>query len=514
MKSRSETIRRYGKTLSALVLSITLSGGIVATNSVYAASDDTTATQTQTTSKWSKGLLSNSGKRGGQGQGAQGFQSAAFEQKLADYLKLSLADLREKQKTQTLAEIAASLNIGRDTLKAQLVAWIEAALPTNASSSTSSSQDKPAIDASTIAEKMLDSKGAAFKGGNMKGSDFKGKGGKAGFGFRIATDKLASLIGITADQLKEQQEAGKTVAEIAEANGVTRDALKTKLVAWLDENKPAAAATDSDSATTDTKKQPTWDSSAIADQILDSSPGKDGNHERGIGGGFGLGKAYDSADIATVLGVTEDELKTALESGQTIADVAASKGVAVDTVEQVIVTALKAKLDTELSSGKITQEQYNKQADQLSAIAEKIVNAEFDKQAKGGAPGDRGRGGFGIAHDSAAIATVLGITEDELKTALQSGQSIADVASSKGVAVDTVVQALVAAMKTKLDTELSSGKITQEQYDKQTAQLTTIAEKFVNGTMAAGGKEGKQQHEKHAKKAETAASAADTSTSA
>ncbi|GMK39792.1 hypothetical protein PCCS19_28470 [Paenibacillus sp. CCS19] len=378
MKSRSATIRRYGKTLSALILSLTLTGGVAATSSVFAASDDATSSATQQEGKSSKGAFGNFGKRGGgQGQAAHGFKSSAIESKIADYLKLSLADLREKQQTQTLAEIAASLNVSRDTLKAQLVAWIEAERPANSSSSSTPNEDKPAWDAAAIADKMLDSKGAALKGDGLKG---KG-GSKVGFGFRIAADELASLIGITADQLKEEQEAGKTVAEIAEAHGVMRDALKTKLVAWLDAHKPAAPAADADSsATTDTKKQPDWDSSAIADRILDSGPGKDGGHGRGfegVRGGFGFRAAYDSAAVASVLGVTEDELKTALAAGKTIADVASSKGVAVDKVQQAIVAALTAKLDAELSSGAITQEQYDKQADQLSVIAEKIVNSSM-----------------------------------------------------------------------------------------------------------------------------------------
>lgn len=387
MKSRSATIRRYGKTLSALVLSLTLTGGIAATSSVFAASDDSTTSTTQQAGKSGKGMFGNSGKRGsGQGQEAHGIQTAAIEQKIADYLKLSLADLREKQQTQTLAEIAASQNISRDTLKAQLVAWIEAALPAGSSTSTSSNQDKPAIDAATIADKMLDSKGAAFKGG-----DFKGKGGvKSGFGFGIAADELAGLIGITADQLREEQEAGKTVADIAEAHGVTRDALKTKLVAWLDEHKPAAPADNTDTTAADSKKQSAWDSSAIADRILDNGPGPAGGHGREFGGSHGgFGFAYDSAAVAKVLGVTEDELKTALESGKSIADVAADKGVAVDTIEQAIVNALKVKLDTELSSGKITQEQYDKQADQLSAKAEKIVNGSTPAGNKAGKQQDK-----------------------------------------------------------------------------------------------------------------------------
>ncbi|WP_405081657.1 hypothetical protein ACI48J_03330 [Paenibacillus chitinolyticus] len=58
---------------------------------------------------------------------------------------------------------------------------------------------------------------------NFKG----GKHGREG-GF-VDPEKLAAILGITKDELKTQQEAGKTVAEIAEAKGFTREQLLEKL---------------------------------------------------------------------------------------------------------------------------------------------------------------------------------------------------------------------------------------------------------------------------------------------
>jgi hypothetical protein len=60
---------------------------------------------------------------------------------------------------------------------------------------------------------------------------------------------------------------------------------------------------------------------------------------------------------------------------------------------------------------------------------------------------DGGRGGRGGRHLGEALdtaASVIGVTADELKTALQSGESIADVATANGVDPQTVIDALVA----------------------------------------------------------------------
>ena len=57
-----------------------------------------------------------------------------------------------------------------------------------------------------------------------------------------------------------------------------------------------------------------------------------------------------------------------------------------------------------------------------------------------GGPGHGGRGGPGIGNLDAA-AKALGVTADELRTALQGGKSLADIAKSKGIPADTITLA-------------------------------------------------------------------------
>src|SRR5207244_1811565 len=75
----------------------------------------------------------------------------------------------------------------------------------------------------------------------------------------------------------------------------------------------------------------------------------------------------------------------------------------------------------------------------------------------------------------------------ELRSALQGGKSLADVAKAKGIDPAKVVDALVAELKAHLDAEVTSGEHTQAQADQILAQAKPRIEDFVNGKAPAGG---------------------------
>lgn len=95
------------------------------------------------------------------------------------------------------------------------------------------------------------------------------------------------------------------------------------------------------------------------------------------------------------------------------------------------------------------------------------------------------------ADDITAAANALGMTEANLTTALQGGQTIADVASSEGIAVQTVIDAMVAAEKAEIQAQVDAGTITQAQADQQVANLTAHETDEVNGVAPMGGGHGR-----------------------
>jgi multidrug efflux pump subunit AcrA (membrane-fusion protein) len=133
----------------------------------------------------------------------------------------------------------------------------------------------------------------------------------------------------------------------------------------------------------------------------------------------------------------------------------------------------KSVLDGLVAKGTITQAQ----ADEVLAA----LNAA--RPAHG--PGGRGHGPGFAKLDAAAQA--LGMSIEDLRSALQDGKSLATVAKEKGIDVNKVIDALVAEFKAHLDQEVASGIHSQAEADQKLADARSRIEAFVNGTAPAGG---------------------------
>jgi hypothetical protein len=101
---------------------------------------------------------------------------------------------------------------------------------------------------------------------------------------------------------------------------------------------------------------------------------------------------------------------------------------------------------------------------------------------KASAPQGRGHG-----PSSTVVAQALGMTEADLHTALEGGQTLAQVAASKGVDVQVVIDAMVAAETTHINQGVTDGKLTQAQADQRLSTLTQHVTDMVNNPRPAGG---------------------------
>ena len=111
-----------------------------------------------------------------------------------------------------------------------------------------------------------------------------------------------------------------------------------------------------------------------------------------------------------------------------------------------------------VSNGTITQAQADK------------VAATLDANLPKGGPGMH-RGGPGGGRMLESAASVLGMTVEELKAALGTDKSLADVAAAKGISKATLISKLVAAAKTRLAADVKAGLITQAQANERAADL-------------------------------------------
>ena len=126
-----------------------------------------------------------------------------------------------------------------------------------------------------------------------------------------------------------------------------------------------------------------------------------------------------------------DAIVTALSTKPTTPPAADTTGARPDKA-----TMLKARLQTLVDGGTLT-------SSQLDAVAAALEAA----RPMGGGHEGRGHGGARGEKRQEMLTTVadaIGITADELKTAIEGGQTIAQVAEANGKSVQSVIDALVA----------------------------------------------------------------------
>jgi len=214
------------------------------------------------------------------------------------------------------------------------------------------------------------------------------------------------------------------------------------------------------------------------------------------GSGDGRGPGKDIAAIASVLKLTEAELKTQVQSGKTLAQIATTQGVDVKLVVDAIVTEIKTHIANEVTSGEITQSQADTKLADVTTKVTEMVNTVRPARGEGMRGGPEGPG-----KNVAAIASVLKLTEAELKTQVQSGKTLAQIATAQGVDVKLVVDAIVTEIKTHIANEVTSGEITQSQADTKLADETTKVTEMVNTVRPARGEgmrgEGMQGRGRH-----------------
>lgn len=123
------------------------------------------------------------------------------------------------------------------------------------------------------------------------------------------------------------------------------------------------------------------------------------NAPTGLVGGICRGIGSVATSIADLFGMTTDELQSAREGGQSLADIAKDKGVDEQTVVDTMLESRKEALDQAVAGGQITQEQADAMLERMKAgITQRVEDPSVGPGAGNG--GCVGAGGAGGAGDS------------------------------------------------------------------------------------------------------------------
>jgi len=140
--------------------------------------------------------------------------------------------------------------------------------------------------------------------------------------------------------------------------------------------------------------------------------------------------------VVQAIGIPAADLRAALASGQTPAQLAQANGVDPQVVIDAIVQAGTARIDLRLARGEIDEGQAALRRATLPQRAADYVNNPIDPL--------QARNHLALSTAMARAARTIGVPTTSLREAMAQGQSIAEVATSNGVDPATVIDDLVA----------------------------------------------------------------------
>ena len=163
-------------------------------------------------------------------------------------------------------------------------------------------------------------------------------------------------------------------------------------------------------------------------------------------------------------------------------DAADQLGVSPDELGDAITQALENRLDEAVKAGRLTQEQ-------ADALKERLESGDVPLfGGPGGPPGDHHGHGMLVGLDAAA--SYLGLTDAELRTKLEDGSTLADVAKAQDKSVDGLVAALVDAAKKDVADAVEAGRLTEDQQ----AEILDGLEERITDLVNNGGPRGGRFH--------------------
>lgn len=187
----------------------------------------------------------------------------------------------------------------------------------------------------------------------------QGPGGGKGLAGGGGQEAIAEKLGMTVDELQAALKDGKSIADLAEEQGVALKDLK----AASDAARQAAMRTAIEQAVTDgkiTREQADW----MLEGLDKGLSGRGGWFGRGRFGLGGLGKDTSQPGLeaaAKALNLSVDEMSLQMWGGRSLADLAKKQGVELEDVQAAIEAArkeaMRAQIAAAVADGKLTQEQ-------------------------------------------------------------------------------------------------------------------------------------------------------------
>lgn len=291
-----------------------------------------------------------------------------------------------------------------------------------------------------------------------------------------AMTDVANALNISPATLKSDLQAGDSIATIAQKNNVNLTTVESTLVA--DAKTAIQGAVTAGRLTSAQAAKIEANLSSRIDTLVTQSPSHMMGHgmmRRGMGLREGLLK-----DAASALKISTTTVKSDLQSGESLATIASNNGSSGSALVTTLVSDATAKIQSAVSSGKITQTEATKMESHLSQRITKLVNQAPLRLSPGHRFGAFARGS--LINDA---ASALNMPVATLESDLSSGKSLASIAGSSRVS--SLESTLINDATANIQSAVKAGRVDPAMATRLESHLTQMIDRFVTGTGHPGG---------------------------
>lgn len=161
------------------------------------------------------------------------------------------------------------------------------------------------------------------------------------------------------------------------------------------------------------------------------------------------------------------------ESKAIVNDAAQQLGVQPSELTSALKKALENRIDEAVAAGRLTKAQGEEMKQRIESDDFPLFGPPF-----------LGFGHIGpLFHGLDAAAEYLGLTESQLRTQLNSGKTLAEIAKAQDKSVDGLIAALKADTKKKLDAAVAAGRLTKADEEQILSDLDKRLSDLVNAKL-------------------------------
>jgi len=203
-------------------------------------------------------------------------------------------------------------------------------------------------------------------------------------GFAMVHDTISELLGLTPEEIHAEREAGKSLMDIAAAQGISEDELNEAFG-----NARVEALQEAVESGRITQEQ--------ADRMMErmqAMPGlkmdqgvKSFNLE-GRSQGRLMDQQWDHDMVSDLLGLTPEELHAEIQDGKSLAEIAAERGISAEELTDALLETKAEMLREAVANEQITQEQADLMMERFESQIESMLNGTMGSH--GPAQGRRG----------------------------------------------------------------------------------------------------------------------------